>query len=177
MSLGRFQHPEKDLVNSDSTSWVKRPTGGKAVLHGHDLTVSLAMPLLVLAIEERSVKGVYRKVVKSLIEGFRACGVDADLGERTAFNLRGRKTADCFALVSPNDIIDKGDGTKLCGVALRVTERAVLLQASIPLRVSEVDPASLIRQGTFHPVANWSNTNFNSGVERAFEAMLLAPVS
>ena len=41
VSLGRNQNPERALLNTKKIDWVMRPTGGKAVLHGHDLTVSL----------------------------------------------------------------------------------------------------------------------------------------
>src|SRR5579862_8679410 len=45
VSLGRFQSPKRDLLSPENTHWVTRPTGGKAVLHGHDVTVGLAVPL------------------------------------------------------------------------------------------------------------------------------------
>src|SRR5205085_6034945 len=67
VSLGRFQSPERDLVQPEATNWVVRPTGGKAVLHGHDLTVGLAVPLSALGLENRSLKAVYRAIVQPLI--------------------------------------------------------------------------------------------------------------
>src|SRR5687768_7523544 len=42
VTLGRFQDPARDLLDPSLVPWVVRPTGGKAVLHGHDLTVTLA---------------------------------------------------------------------------------------------------------------------------------------
>ncbi len=45
VSLGRSQSPERDLLPSNPVPFVKRPTGGQAVLHGHDATIGLAIPM------------------------------------------------------------------------------------------------------------------------------------
>ena len=52
VSLGRFQRPEKALLRSEEIDWVMRPTGGKAVLHGHDVTVGIALPLRDIGVYE-----------------------------------------------------------------------------------------------------------------------------
>ena len=51
------------------------------------------------------------------------------------------RSADCFATVSPNDIVHPATGQKVCGCAMRLTDRAVLVQASIPAGPPMVDPA------------------------------------
>src|ERR1044071_8581320 len=71
ISLGCYQNPERDLLDSNLVPWVMRPTGGKAVLHGHDVTVGLTFPLVVLSdrsgepVEKlaRSIKAVYRLAI------------------------------------------------------------------------------------------------------------------
>ena len=68
ISLGCYQSASKDLLDPELVPFVMRPTGGKAVLHGHDVTVGLALPLSLLSevsgIEEeklaRSLRTVYR---------------------------------------------------------------------------------------------------------------------
>ena len=144
VSLGRFQKPERALLDPSGTSWVMRPTGGKAVLHGHDATLGLAANLRDLDIPDeaaRRVSVVYRAVVGPVVEALALAGVPAVLAEETAHVRSAGHTADCFAHVSPNDVVDPATGEKVCGCALRVTERAVLLQASIPLGEPLVDPA------------------------------------
>lgn len=144
VSLGRFQHPVRALIDPDTTNWVMRPTGGKAVLHGHDVTVGLAANLHDLGIadqEARRVSTVYRAVVGPLVEALCAAGLSSTLAEGTAHVRNAGHTADCFAHVSPNDVVDPETGEKVCGCALRVTERAVLLQASVPVGKPLVDPA------------------------------------
>ncbi len=144
VSLGRFQSPDRDLVSGSDVPWVVRPTGGRAVLHGHDLTVAVAAPLGKLDARSRGLRVAYRAIVAPLVEGLREVGVPAALGEDTPFGKRfGPKSADCFAHVSANDAVDARTGLKVCGCALRLTESAVLLQASIPLGPPLVDPRTV----------------------------------
>lgn len=141
VSLGRFQVPEKSV--RAGVRWVMRPTGGKAVLHGHDLTVGMAVPLAVLGESEREVKRIYRTVIPVLVLGLNDVGIPASLAEETPFVRGAGKVADCFAHVSANDVVDPATGLKVCGCALRVTSESVLVQASIPARPPSVDPANV----------------------------------
>ena len=156
VTLGRFQSPEKDLLDPQTTNWVIRPTGGKAVLHGHDTTVGLALPLSLLDADPRSIRSVYRAAVGPLVEALNACGLPAVLADGTRYAQRGVKTADCFAFTSPNDIVHRETGQKVCGCALRVTERAVLVHASVPHAAPEIPHAMLIREAMrFEPPTLW----------------------
>jgi lipoate-protein ligase A len=144
VSLGRFQRPEKALRDYSAINWTMRPTGGKAVLHGHDITVTIAANLHELGIPQdanRRVSTVYRAIVLPLVEAMCKAGFRCELAERTDFVKNAGHTADCFAHVSPNDIVDPRTGEKVCGCALRVTESAVLLQSSIPIGIPLVDPS------------------------------------
>jgi lipoate-protein ligase A len=148
ISLGKFQNPSVDLLPGCPAPWVMRPTGGRGVLHGHDVTVGLAWPLALLAEPgedpvrlSRSVRRAYRRLALPLIAAMRDVGVPAALGEQTRFAGTTPKSADCFAHVAANDIVDERTGQKVCGCALRLTERAALVQASIPARRPLVDPA------------------------------------
>src|SRR5476651_54050 len=89
VTVGRFQSPERDLEDSLSTRWVLRPTVGKAVLHGHDVTVGLAAPLALLDADPRSIKSVYRVVIAPIVAALRACGIAAALAEKTLFTHTG----------------------------------------------------------------------------------------
>jgi len=167
VSLGRSQSAQADLLDPGLVPWVTRPTGGKAVLHGHDVTVGLAVPLAALKrsdesvqVLSRSVKMVYRRLAKPLIAALRDCGHDVALGEETLFVGTGRKTSDCFAHVSPNDIVCVRTGAKACGCALRLTARAVLLQASIPDGSPLVDPRLLFSQPHQVSLLRWDSSRF-----------------
>jgi lipoate-protein ligase A len=168
VTLGRFQSPARDLVDAGHTNWVIRPTGGKAVLHGHDITVGLAVPLAMLGLEKRSLDNVYRAVTQPLIDGLRACGVPARLAEHTKWSGKGSRTADCFAFSSPNDIVDEFVGQKVCGCALRLTEAAVLVQASIPNGEPLVSAESVIRNASLSS-RNWDATHFAGALRLALD--------
>jgi len=136
--------------------WTRRPTGGKAVLHGHDLTIGWAVPLAAFGLsdESRSVKAVYRAMAGPLIRALNAVGIPAELAETTRFVRNAGKVADCFAHISPNDIVNPASGQKVCGCALALGGGAALLQASVPVRRPAIDPADLGLEGS----AAWTAT-------------------
>jgi len=136
-------------------------------LHGHDLTVGFAMPLSMLSDIERSIKKVYRQMARPMIDAMRACGLPASLGEDTRFVARGPRVADCFAHVSGNDIVDERIGQKVCGCALKVTQRAALIQASIPIGKPLIDPALVIVGGKALMSAQWDHERFAQELQTA----------
>lgn len=147
ISLGKSQNPRRALLPGCPVPWAQRPTGGKAVLHGHDVTLGLAVALSQLGSPDaRSIEKVYRRLARPLVAALRACGVRASLGADTGFVRSAGTVADCFAHVSPNDIVDERSGAKVCGCALYVSERAVLTQCSIPVRAPLVDPATVFER-------------------------------
>ncbi len=143
VTLGRYQDPEASLLPGCAVPWTRRPTGGKAVLHGHDLTVGVFLPA---APGELSVKRAYRTLIQPIVTALRQVGVRAALGEQTAFITRGLRTADCFRHVSPNDVVDPATGRKLVGCALRIDSAGVLAQCSIPVRAPLVPPEQVFRE-------------------------------
>lgn len=152
ISLGCFQSP-KSLSPGCPVPWVVRPTGGRGVLHGHDITVGMAATLdwvfggpasdaAEALRRSRSLREVYRVAVRPIVAGLRACGVAAALGEELRSGRRTARGADCFAHVSANDVVD-ATGRKVCGCALKLTENWVLLQASIPVAPPLVEPSTV----------------------------------
>lgn len=165
VSLGKFQRPEVDLIGP--IQYVIRPTGGKAVLHGHDSTIGLAAPLEILGCTARDVKKAYRCISKPIVEALRRCGLESALAEETRFVGSGLKTADCFAFNSPNDIVDERTGKKVCGCALMLTQTAVLLQASIPNGKPVVDPTSVLREASDYIGPEWDASGLAGALEEA----------
>lgn len=138
VSLGRSQRASRALLPGCPAAWVRRPTGGRAVLHGHDLTWSLAAPLDRIA-SSRRLTAVHAALMAPLAEAMRECGVDVKLADPRPASSGG--SADCFAFSAAVDLVSAQDGRKVCGCALRMTQQAVLLQASIPVGEPLVDPA------------------------------------
>lgn len=146
VSLGMFQKPEKALLPESEVPWVMRPTGGKAVLHGHDITVGAAFPFEALGLKEsetRSVAPAYRAIIRPLVAALKDSGAMVMLGEETQFVKSGGVTPDCFAHIAPNDVIDPRNGRKVMGCALKMGRRAVLVQCSLPAGPPLVDPNSV----------------------------------
>lgn len=145
VTLGRSQLPERDLLADAPIGYAPRPTGGRAVLHGHDLTVGLAFPLLTLGLPagERSVRLVYRAAILPLVAALQQSGVPAAFGDERPGTLGGERSADCFSLLSGNDVVNTETGSKIGGCALRLTELAVLVQASIPVRQPQIRPSEI----------------------------------
>jgi lipoate-protein ligase A len=167
VSLGCFQRAEQELVEGCTVPVAMRPTGGRAVLHGHDVTVGLAFPYDVIQVTHREVRKAYRAVAKPLIEALRKCDVDADLAERTPHSGKGDRAADCFGYNSANDIVDRTSGKKICGCALRMLERSVLVQASIPNGDPLVDPREVFRKPTLDYGFRWDASSFAQRLEEA----------
>ncbi len=161
VSLGRFQDPQR-AVAPGWDRWCVRPTGGRAVLHGHDATLALALPH---DGDCRQVKALYRRLIAPLVEALCACGLECRLAETTRYVGRGRESEDCFAFRSPNDVVCPDTGAKVCGCALRVSERGALLQASVPYRAPLAEGG--IVGGVARPVRDWDHAGFEDAVRRA----------
>lgn len=171
VSLGVFQQAERDLLPGHGVPTVLRPTGGKAVLHGHDETIGLALPLAMIGADSRSLKVAYRAVIEPIVAAMRACGVPASLAEQTRFVKSAGRTADCFAHVSPNDVVDERTGLKVCGCALKLTQHAVLVQASLPNGNPLVDPQRLFARPSVVFAPAWDATNLSDALEEALNGL------
>lgn len=161
VSLGNSQRPETALVDPTMTRWVMRPTGGAAVLHGHDVTVGLSMQLA------GSVKHAYRVASRPIIDALNAVGVAAVLAEDLRVERGGLHLADCFASISRNDIIDRRTLRKVCGCALRRTRDMILLQASIPAGEPLVYAPYVIIGGVPTPGPHIDPYQFRDELEKA----------
>jgi lipoate-protein ligase A len=133
VTLGRFQS------SSGFDLWVRRPTGGRAVYHGQDWTISIAAGLPGLGIGPKQIRAGYRLLTRPILDALTACRANAALAERTTHvTPTGPSQVSCFATTAPLDLVD-GTGQKLCGVALRTTESAILLQASLSRKGWDAD--------------------------------------
>ncbi|MDX2065311.1 MAG: hypothetical protein SFX74_06170 [Fimbriimonadaceae bacterium] len=144
VSLGRFQRAEAVLLDP-SVPYALRPTGGAAVYHGHDVTLSLALPLQTLGTDARHVETVYRAMLRPLLTALHAVGVPATWPTEP---VRDPQSAYCFGVRAPYDVVRSDTGQKCAGVALRITRGAALLQVSVPFRALRHDPRRMIAEAT-----------------------------
>ncbi|HWD40459.1 MAG TPA: hypothetical protein VG944_16540 [Fimbriimonas sp.] len=161
VSLGQFQNPHEAVV-AGFQNWLQRPTGGKAVLHGHDVTVAIAIPF-----EGRTVKEAYRRTATPIVEALRTCGLPASFSISQSNSLQ----ADCFASSSPYDVIHEQTGQKVAGCAMRVAQGALLLQASVPYKAPLVDPATAIVGAVATKIEEWDSESFPKALREALRSL------
>jgi lipoyl(octanoyl) transferase len=133
LSLGYFQRLAQ--VRADSrfrtVAMVRRPTGGGAIWHHHELTYALAVPVEhPLA---RPSTQLYRAVHAAIVGGLVGFGVRVDRRGEGFFpgNCERSRPLLCFTDRSPDDILF--EGTKVVGSAQRRREGAVLQHGSVLL--------------------------------------------
>jgi lipoyl(octanoyl) transferase len=134
ISLGANQS-ENDInlekTSADNIDIVKRPTGGRAILHAEEITYSVIYKLNY----DFSPRELYKKISESLILGLSK--YDARLGSATLEKiqpdfpklLEEPSGALCFASTAKNEV--KFDGKKLIGSAQRKMDKTILQHGSI----------------------------------------------
>jgi lipoate-protein ligase A len=139
LSIGYSQAAgEVDIARCQQAGvdFVRRPTGGRAILHTDELTYSIVAP----QDEPRVVGGVlesYRRLSAGLVRGLRLLGMDvvqAEAGHGTA-TLTGQDadvSAACFDAPSAYEVT--AGGRKLVGSAQVRRRDAVLQHGSLPLQ-------------------------------------------
>lgn len=132
LSIGYFQKVEKEIdmaaVERYGLGFVRRPTGGRGVLHEHELTYSIIVSEDYPDMPE-TVTEAYRVLSEGLLEGFKNLGLDAyfsvpDTDEKKA-NLKLPKSAVCFDAPSWYEMVV--EGKKVAGSA-QTRQKGVILQ-------------------------------------------------
>lgn len=131
IGYGQPMKREVDLENcrARGVTWVRRPTGGRSILHTDELTYSVVAP----QDEPRVAGGVvesYRRLSQGLLTGLRLLGAEA-VQAHSAYDKRPELAAACFDTPSNYEITVAG--RKLVGSA-QVRRQGVILQhGSLPL--------------------------------------------
>jgi len=131
VSYGRLQDETAVRDAYPDLPRVRRPTGGRAVLHGNDLTVSIICRDEHLPPVSGGVLSSYRLLVSPVTAALNALGVSAELGKGA--RSPGQSPVRCFDTVASCDVADPQTGRKLVGSAQRRDSGAILQQMSLPL--------------------------------------------
>ena len=132
LSLGYFQ-PHLAARTFPDLAWLRRATGGEAIVHHHELTYSLVLP----AGNEHQPHSTswmcrFHHRIRQALRGFgvsaESCGPERRLGETL-----------CFLHHTPGDLIVSGH--KVVGSAQRKQRGTLLQHGSILLRQSDHTPA------------------------------------
>jgi len=124
---------------------VRRPTGGRALLHYQEVTYSFIAPIPHPEFPS-SLLGTYRKIAQALLAGLR----HVDVQNAALAPVRGRSRAgdsfrspSCLASLNHGEI--EVQGAKLIGSAQRRTNRAFLQHGSILIRCDRTLMHSLLK--------------------------------
>lgn len=153
ISLGRTQRlwPAPggfEPAGAPGYALVRRPTGGRAVLHGHDVTYAVALTGL-----PASVSASYAILAEGLRQALALLGLPgATLGqERAAGPLVAGRGPACFAAATAADLCV--DGLKVLGSAQVRRAGALLQHGSLYPAPLSVGTAVPLATGT--PLAHW----------------------
>lgn len=142
LSIGYFQKVEKEInleaVNKYQLGFVRRPTGGRGVLHEHELTYSVIVsedhPMMPKGVTES-----YRVISEGVLEGFKQLGLNAYFAvpktkeEQDA--LKSPRSAVCFDAPSWYELVV--EGRKVAGSAQTRQQNVILQHGSIILDIDE----------------------------------------
>jgi len=112
---------------------VRRPTGGRALLHNHEVTYSLTAPIPHSKFPP-SLLGAYKVVARALLEGLKeigVCGSDLASGGKPNRGRHSFHSPSCLSSINHLEI--EVQGAKLVGSAQRRTKRAFLQHGSMLL--------------------------------------------
>jgi lipoate-protein ligase A len=144
VSLGHFQEIEGQIDVQECArrgyTIVRRPTGGRAILHDDEVTYSVAVRQADLAGGERLIES-YREISRGIEEGLRRIGVEAGMAQEKIQG-SGSLPAACFAKAARSDMTV--DGRKIVGSAQARRYGAILQHGSIPLRVHVANVAAVM---------------------------------
>jgi lipoate-protein ligase A len=166
VSLGYFQNPKESIdlrrCHRFGVEVVKRPTGGRAILHLDDFTYSF------IALEEdigeaKGLIGAYLTISQALVEGLKVLGVEAKLERGKKEGVRSSKGRPCFASLSRYEI--EVGGRKLVGSAQRRKGKVILQHGSIPLKKGGLSITDLLPSSP----GNLRGTNLSDVLGREVE--------
>jgi lipoyl(octanoyl) transferase len=152
VSLGRFQKIDF-AVNTEACKRlgfdiVRRVTGGRAVLHLHELTYSIVSPIG-NPFFPPTVLGTYKVIAEGLLAGLHNLGIDAEMvsrsGRHAGLVKKVAKDPACFSSPSWYEIVVRG--RKIVGSAQRRLSNAFLQHGSILIAYDPVLEAEVIPGG------------------------------
>lgn len=168
LSLGYSQRAEKEIDLSACRSLgidvVRRPTGGRAVLHKGDITYS------VVARFPWSLKETYRYLSLALARGLRSLGVEAQLAPARPGLRPG--SPDCFASPSWYELLV--GGKKIAGSAQKRDHNCFLQHGSILIDLPSEECRAIFGRSSSRVNVSCINENlaYKVGFAQVEEALL-----
>lgn len=128
ISLGRNQparrHYDRDRIERRGVAVVRRPTGGRAILHHREVTYCVTAPTDAAGALQES----YALINRLLVNALRSLGVDVSMAESRVQAMQPGPVP-CFDHPSSGELV--AGGRKLAGSAQWRSEKALLQHGSI----------------------------------------------
>ena len=135
-STGVSQKADKalnlDFIKANGCAYVRRISGGKTVLHNHEITYAVASSED-LFFKEHDLHQSYLLISRVLVQALQSLGVEATLSKGSSSEL-SRSHNPCFSFPTPNEIEVRGK--KIVGSAQKRDKQALLQHGSIPLTMN-----------------------------------------
>jgi lipoate-protein ligase A len=151
LSLGRNQPSDgydRDEIRRRGIDVVRRPTGGRAVLHHRELTYSVAARDDAMG----TLRQAYGTINRALVAGLRHLGVDARLQPAGPERAPPPSLAPCFEQPVEGEVT--AGGRKLVGSAQRREGGVMLQHGSLPVHDDQSAVPGLMRPGAIVPPAD-----------------------
>lgn len=138
-----------DFCRGQGIELVRRITGGRAVIHGSDVTFSIALRESDLPEGCSSVLECHQWMMGGIVAALRLLGIDSAIGGgplRTPHSAISNAAADCFAHIAECDV--RVGQKKAVGSAQVRRSGAVLEQGSIPYAAPGFDTTRVFGRAT-----------------------------
>jgi len=118
-----------DYITGQGYAYVRRLTGGKTVLHHHEITYAVVSSEDIF-FKEHDLYQSYMLISRVLVNAFNKLGIDAYLSTGSPAHL-SRSHNPCFSFPTTHEI--EIDGKKIVGSAQKRDRQALLQHGSIPI--------------------------------------------
>ena len=137
ISLGYHQSADSihfELCDKDDIDIVRRPTGGRAILHAEEITYSLILPIN-HPYAQGGVHTVHNKISEAILLGFKELGIHLELNKKKV-NLsqhyrQNPESVACFSSTTEHEL--QYEGKKVVGSAQKRYSKNILQHGSILL--------------------------------------------
>lgn len=136
VSLGYMQKPvfvlDDNALQRHTIEWVKRPTGGRAILHWNDLTYAFVFPADAKGMGS-TISESYTVISRCLLRGLELAGIVCEPHHSPSEYAATKREIKLPCFLAPNRSEIMAQGKKLVGSAQKRTAVAALQHGSIPL--------------------------------------------
>lgn len=151
LSLGYFQKVDSkldlDYCQKNKIDIVRRPTGGRAILHAEEITFSVSLPIAFVP-GKNDILGSYQWISEGILQGLHQLGIPAIMARGHLKKGSEGSAAACFKSAARCDITVQD--RKIVGSAQSRRNGVILQQTSIPIFTN-----LQLMSNVFHEATSW----------------------